>query len=126
MTALFAGIGCRRGCSAEEILELLARALEAAGATEIAALATAEQKRGEPGLAEAASRLSRPLLFLGKADLAAQESVLRSPSLAAKRALGLPSVAEAAALAAAGAGARLRLARVKSERATCALAEAAP
>ncbi len=122
MSALYAGIGCRRDCPAEEILALLAEALRRAGAEEVAGLATAERKRDEGGLIEAARRLARPLRYLADAELAAVQAA--TPSPAAERALGLPSVAEAAALAAAGPRARLRLARIKSERATCALAEA--
>lgn len=122
MSALYAGIGCRRGCPAEEILALLAEALRQAGAEEVAGLATTERKRDESGLVEAAQRLARPLRYLADAELAAVRGA--GPSPAAERALGLPSVAEAAALAAAGPKARLRLARIKSERATCALAEA--
>ncbi|MEQ8651096.1 MAG: cobalamin biosynthesis protein [Kiloniellales bacterium] len=124
MSALYAGIGCRRGCPAEEILALIARALAEVGAAEVTALATLEQKRHEAGLSEAAERLNKPLHYLSTEALASAEAKIETRSEAAARALDLVSVAEAAALAAAGPDSRLRLPRIQSERATCALAEA--
>ncbi len=125
MSALYAGIGCRRGCSAEEILALLAEALQQAGAEEITALASSEHKRDEAGLAEAAAKLKKPLKLIPAAELEQAEPAVETHSPAAEKALGLPSVAEAAALAAAGPKARLRLRRLQSAQATCALAETA-
>lgn len=126
MSGIYAGIGCRRGCNAEEILALISKALADAGAKEVTALATIEHKRGEAGLAEAAKRLNKPLHYLAARRLAEAEARVLTRSEPAERALDLSSVAEAAALAAAGPKARLRLARIQSERATCALAEVLP
>ncbi len=123
MSKLYAGIGCRRGCPAEEILALLERALGERTASEVAALATGEAKRGERGIAEAASRLAKPLHYLSQAEMAAVEEGVETRSRPAERALGVAAVAEAAALAAAGPQARLRVPRIQSARATCALAE---
>ncbi len=126
MSALYAGIGCRRGCQAEEILALIARALAEVGAVEVTALATVEHKRDETGLKEAARHLDKPLHYVAANRLAQVEPRILTRSQAADRALSLTSVAEAAALAAAGPDGHLRLPRIQSERATCALAEVVP
>ncbi|WP_354642772.1 cobalamin biosynthesis protein [Kitasatospora camelliae] len=100
---LVAGIGTRRGTSAEEILRLLDRALAEAGLTRdrIALLATVDAKAGEPGLRDAARVLGVPLVGHSPAALAAV--AVPHPSDAVRAAVGTPSVAEAAALASAGA-----------------------
>ena len=86
------------------------------------ALATAAGKSDEPGLREAAVRLSLPLIALTEEDLvrAAGGAMTRS-----QRVLDLkwvPSIAETAALAAAGRNARLLAARVSNKEASCAIA----
>ncbi|WP_035692806.1 cobalamin biosynthesis protein [Azospirillum halopraeferens] len=127
-----AGLGCRRGCPGAEIAGLVRAAFDAAGldgaARAAAVLFAPERKRGEAGLPAAAALLALPLRFLPDAALAAvaDRCVTRSPRVAA--AVGLPSVAEAAALAGAGPAGRLLLPRLSTPRATCALArpETAP
>ncbi|MBC6404480.1 MAG: cobalamin biosynthesis protein [Rhodospirillales bacterium] len=121
MTALYAGVGCRKNCPADEIVTLVERALEMLGTQELAALATSEGKRGEPVLA-AAAKLRMPLHFFGNAALDRLRDRVTAPSARVRAATGLTSVAEAAALAAAGPGAILALPRIQSARATCALA----
>ncbi|GAB5468277.1 MAG: cobalamin biosynthesis protein [Rhodospirillales bacterium] len=124
MRRVIAGIGCRRACPAEEILDLLAEALEKAAlpADRLSGLATAPLKRKEPGIAEAAARLGKPLEIVAQADLLAAQSQVRGGSPRVLSATGLASIAEAAALAAAAPDARLLLPRIQGPRATCALA----
>ena len=119
--ALIAGLGCRRGCGAAEIIALLRRAEAACGAP-LAALAAPAAKCTEPGLIAAAAALNLPLRPIAPAALAAAQAgcVTRSP--AAARALGVASVAEGCALAAAGEGGWLKLPRIASAAATCAVA----
>lgn len=123
---VFVGLGCRRGCGWEEIAGLVAAAFDEAAlpeaARQLAALAAPAMKADEAGLAEAARALGLPLRFIGEdAMLAAQDRVhTRSSTVLA--AVGLASVAEAAALAAAGPGSRLLLPRRSTPRATVALA----
>ncbi|MGQ9371149.1 cobalamin biosynthesis protein [Azospirillum sp. ST 5-10] len=125
-TVIAAGLGCRRGCDGREIAGLVRTAFAAAGLDDGARAATVlfapDAKRDEPGLADAARRLALPLRFLPRDALAAVagRTVTRSARVAA--AVGLPSVAEAAALAGAGPGGRLLLPRLSTPRATCALA----
>ncbi|HEY1736375.1 MAG TPA: cobalamin biosynthesis protein [Methylovirgula sp.] len=118
------GIGCRSGTRKEVIILLirdtLAReSLPVHGAT----LFTYEGKKNEAGLVAAAEALTLPLRFLSLEALRAVADKITIRSEAAQNALGLPSVAEAAALAGAGEGARLLVPRIKGEGATCAIAE---
>ncbi len=126
MTAVIAGIGCRSGCSAREILALLEQALQQADAPGLTALATSDHKRDEQGIIEAAKELDKPLHFISREGLMSAQSMLRTVSEKVAEHTGFPSIAEAAALAAAGPDARLLLARIHTERVTCALAEPAP
>ena len=80
-------------------------------------------RRTKPGLIAAASALNLPLRFLPLEALRAVADQITVHSEAAQNALGLPSVAEAAALAGAGKGARLLVPRIKGEGVTCAIAE---
>ncbi len=98
---LYVGVGCRRGVSADEVLKAVERVLEEAGLAResVAALATAEAKRDETGLKEAARLLGVPLLVLPHEVLQRVPAGVLSPS-AAQEHLGLPGVAEPAALVA--------------------------
>jgi len=128
-----AGIGCRAGCSAEQLLELLLRTLAAQGRNldDVQALVAPDFKSSEPGLVQAAAQLHKPLLVLPLEQLQrhVQGTLSHSPRIAEQ--FGVPCLAEAAALAGAasllpGAQARLLGPRLASESATCALAEWLP
>jgi len=125
---IVAGVGCRRGASATQVGAAIAEALSHAG-LETGALmliATAAAKGGEPGIAAAATALRLPLVLVPQAELeaAGSRSVTRSERVVAL--WNVPSVAEAAALAAAGPTARLVAPRVVVGPATCALAKGEP
>ena len=122
---IVAGIGCRRGATAEEIEAVIMLALDRVGLAlrSLDALGTIVGKAEEPGLCEAARRLSLPLMACSAEDLRAVIDRIVTPSLHAEAAIGVPSVAEAAALAAAGPSARLCQPRVATAQATCAIAE---
>jgi len=109
-----AGVGCRRGVSAEEVLAAVAAAC--GGAPD--ALAVVPAKAGEPGVVEAARRLGVPLLVGAVGD-----GRLATCSAASLAATGVGSAAEAAALAGAGGAARLLAPRLVAGRVTCAVAE---
>jgi cobalt-precorrin 5A hydrolase len=115
---IVAGIGCRKGCPAEDILALVARA--EALSRKVDALAAPAFKHGEAGLREAASRLGVPLYFVADEIMRAAQARCPTVSMAASAATGLPSVAEAAAI---GADGTLLLPRIASARATCAIGE---
>ncbi len=125
------GVGCRRGASAEAIVTLVretlrSSSLQASGAepdlTTIAGLFTLADKRGEPGLDEAARALGLPLAFLDRTVLALVAGEARSCSRRVEEMFGLPGIAETAALAGAGQGAVLLVPRLAATTVTCAVA----
>ncbi|MDX3074424.1 cobalamin biosynthesis protein [Streptomyces sp. MI02-7b] len=98
------GVGAGRGVAAAEVLALVRRVLAVAGVGSacLAAVATLDARAREPGIAAAAEALGVPLLAYDADTLAAVD--VPTPSGAALAAVGTPSVAEAAALAAAPGG----------------------
>ena len=123
---IVAGIGCRKGASATEIEAAIAAALERAGRplARIDLMATARAKREEKGIAEAASARGVPLIFVALADLEIASARGATWSSRVLALAGVPSVAEAAALAAFGPKAKLVLPRMVLGPVTCALASA--
>jgi len=122
---IVAGIGCRSGCDAAEIVTLVRDAVARSGIANcrFTALAAPAFKAREPGPREAADRMNLPLLLISDEAMKAAEPGCVTRSDKALDATGFASVAEAAALAAAGADSRLVLPRIASAMATCALAE---
>lgn len=94
---LVVGMGARRGVTAEEVLAAVDQALKEAGKSreDIALLATADLKRKEEGMLQAARILGKELLCLPSRVLNSQATT--TPSRAQD--LGLVGVAEPAALA---------------------------
>ncbi len=123
---LAVGVGCNHGTSAEEVVALVEKTLADAGlaAGAVACLASIDAKMDEPAFEAAAERFGVPLRFFTAAELNAFEDRLTEKSEHAFAAVGCHGVAEGAALAAAGANAALRVAKSKSENATCAIARA--
>jgi cobalt-precorrin 5A hydrolase/precorrin-3B C17-methyltransferase len=121
------GIGCERGCSAQEIADLARSALAEAGlaAGAVAAVVSLELKRAEAGIHALAAELGVPARFLPVSRLLAETERLTERSAAVFRATGCWGVAEGAALAAAGPDGVLVVPKHKSRRATCAVARAA-
>jgi cobalt-precorrin 5A hydrolase len=122
---IVAGIGCRKGASANEIGAAINAALSRAGLARDALdiIATPAMKGGEPGIAAAATSLGLPLVLVPQADLEAAGARTATRSARVVALAGVPSVAEAAALAAGGPDARLLAPRTAVGPATCALAE---
>jgi cobalt-precorrin 5A hydrolase / precorrin-3B C17-methyltransferase len=121
------GIGCERGCSADEIAALAEASLAEAGlaAAAVAVVVSADLKLGEPGIHALAAQRGVPARFFAANRLLAETPRLTERSAAAFRATGCWGVAEGAALAAAGPGGELVVPKRKSRRATCAVARAA-
>ena len=69
-SVIVAGLGCRRGCSALQLHELLERHLNAHGLdmSDITALASIDLKSEEPGLLALARQLAVPLVFFNVAQ----------------------------------------------------------
>jgi cobalt-precorrin 5A hydrolase len=119
---IVAGIGCRKGASAAAISAVIADALARAGLDTLDLVAAPESKGGEHGVSAAAAALGVPLVLVAKADLEAAGARTQTRSDRVLALIGVPSVAEAAALAAGGPAARLILPRITVGVATCALA----
>lgn len=121
---IVAGVGCRKGTSAREIGAAIDAALSRAGLRTDAldVIAAPARKSAEAGIAAAANELGVPLVLVPQAELeaAGARTVTRSERVVAL--MGVPSAAEAAALAAAGPAARLVAPRTAVGPATCALA----
>lgn len=115
------GVGCRKGIAAETVIRLVTTA--SAGLKPAIGLYTIDDKHGEAGLIEAAERLGLPLSFLAHAELSAMAPLTVTPSPAAAARFGLPSIAEAAALAAFAGKARLIVPRQAEAGVTVAIAE---
>jgi cobalt-precorrin 5A hydrolase len=121
------GVGCKRGCSGEAIVALVEAAIAAAAcAGAPVALFTHEAKKSEVGLASGAKALGLPLVFLDGQVLrqASLRAATNSPRVMAM--FGLPSIAEAAALAGAGPSSVLLVARMSDGGASCAIAGKEP
>ena len=125
---IVAGIGCRRGATAEEINAAIDAALAATGQTRdaLTSLATSDGKGSEPGLVDAAAACGLELVLIKPAALEAAGPRTQSFSPKVKEMFGVPSVAEAAALAAAGPDAALLAPRTIVVPVTCAIAGTAP
>jgi cobalt-precorrin 5A hydrolase len=121
---IVAGVGCKSGASAREIEAAIGAALSQAGVANgaLGLIATSSAKTEEPGLAAAATGRGLKVVFVPQADLQAAGSRTLTHSERVLAISGVPSVSEAAALAAAGPGARLLGPRVAVGPATCALA----
>ncbi len=127
---IVAGVGCRKGVRAADIEAAIAAAFDRAGiaASQLRLIATSAAKGGEPGIVAAASAIGVPLALIPLGDLAAAGIRATTRSERVMALAGVPSVAEAAALAAGGPDARLIAPRIAVGPATCALAatEAGP
>lgn len=116
--SLVVGVGCSRGVTADEVLELINQTLEDAGLStaSVAKLASIDVKADEAGLLEAALRLGAPLRFYTTQELAAAE--VPNPSPVVKEAVGTASVAEASVVVS---GADIVVEKRKSPNATVAI-----
>ena len=124
---LTVGVGCERDCPPSELIALVRDCLAEADllAEAVACIASIDLKMDEPALAALAAEFEVPSRYFDAARLERETPRLATPSEVVFREVGCHGVAEGAALAAAGSDGRLRLAKRKSRRATCAIAEAA-
>jgi cobalt-precorrin 5A hydrolase len=120
---IVAGIGCRKGAAAEQIIAAVQEALDCYGmdTSALGLLATGEVKRDEPGLTQAAAMLNVPLLILDAGRLKGAAPRCLTSSAASLEASGVPSLSEAAAIVAAGPNGRLLGPRLALDTVTCAL-----
>lgn len=121
---IVAGIGCRRGTAAADIEAAIRAALTHAGisAADLGAIATGNAKGAEAGITATAGKLGVGLMLISDAELKAAGVRVATHSDRVLALTGVPSLAEAAALAAAGPSSRLIASRLVIGAATCALA----
>ena len=118
------GIGCRKGAVAEAVFEAVAASLERCGVapSSIDALATASAKSDEAGIVTTARQLGVPLICVPENEMKLTASRAATTSTRVFALMGVPSVAETAALAAAGSSSRLLAPRLATPTVTCAIA----
>ena len=121
---IVAGVGCKRGAPMYDIETALNAALARAGvnANDLGAIATGKAKQGERGIESVAAKLGVKLMLIPEGELKAAGARATTRSDRVLALMGLPSLAETAALAAAGPSARLIVSRLAVGAATCALA----
>jgi len=120
---LIVGIGCRRGVPAREIVTAIRSALDQTGTalTKVRLLASADIKANEPGLREAAAQLGVPLRIIASEEI--RECGRKfAHSEFVERHIGVPAVAEPAALLA-GRRTRLFLPKTVFPKVTIAIVE---
>ncbi|WP_339526880.1 cobalamin biosynthesis protein [Pseudomonas sp. EA_35y_Pfl2_R111] len=126
-----AGLGCRSGCSVEDVFSLLLHSLQAHDLTvdNLVGLASVAHKQSEPGLLALAQRLGLQLSCFSAEELQPYQHLVQGSPLTLA-ATGSPAVAEPSALALAtlmsGNAARLLGEKTRNASATCALASIAP
>ncbi|MEN6331007.1 MAG: cobalamin biosynthesis protein [Smithella sp.] len=122
LKSLIVGVGCRRGAKAEVIIEAIKEALSKikADPEEVRLLASADIKAREEGLIEAAGLMGIPLRLITSEEIREAKKIFTNSELAQKK-VGLPAVAEPAALLA-GKHTRLILERITWKSITVAIA----
>jgi cobalt-precorrin 5A hydrolase len=126
------GMGCERGCPKDEMDTLLKDCLKQAGLSidQIHSINSIDIKADEVGLIDCALALDKPYQTFDKICLATVEHLLSKKSDYVFNTVGVYGVAESAALIAAekvtGDTAELVLNKVKTKKATCAIARSYP
>lgn len=115
------GLGCARGCSVDEMWELVSKSLDDAGIAQgaIACVGSLDLKGDEPAMIETAARLGVPFRVFTAAELEALTPKLANPSDVVFAEVGCHGVSEASALALADGA--LVVEKQKTLNATCAV-----
>ena len=123
---LAVGVGCERDVEPQELRALVRRTLDANGLSHhaVACVASLDLKLDEPAIRAVADDLAVPARFFKAATLERETPRLSAPSDVVFQAVGCHGVSEAAALACAGPGGALIIPKMRSARATCAVARA--
>jgi cobalt-precorrin 5A hydrolase len=121
---LVLGLGCERHTAPEEVIALAERAIAGAGASvhDLAFITSLDARAEEPAIHAAGRHFSVPVRFFDAATLEAETDRLQNPSEIVFAHTGCHGVAEGAALVGAGRDAVLIVAKVRSARATAAIA----
>lgn len=119
------GVGTDRGCPPDELIDLVESSLRSrhVAPQAVACVVSLDRKADEAAVHALAAHLGVPARFLSVDAIHAVADRIPNPSEIVLREVGVPGVAEGAALAASGA-ARLLAEKMKTQRATCAIAVA--
>jgi cobalt-precorrin 5A hydrolase/precorrin-3B C17-methyltransferase len=123
---LVMGLGCERHAEASELIELAERVLSEHGLSpaSLAAVTSIDLKADETAIHAVARHFEVAARFFTADELARETPRLKNPSDIVAKEVGVPGVAEAAALAGAGGEAELLVEKTRSARGTCAIAQA--
>ncbi|MEP4342320.1 MAG: precorrin-3B C(17)-methyltransferase [Lentilitoribacter sp.] len=121
--SLVLGVGCERGCSSEELIELAEKTLAEGGYAPdaVGLVASIDLKTDEAAIHALAKHFSCEARFLTADELLKQTDRLQNPSDVVFGEVGVYGVAEGAALSASGANGELLVEKQKSKRATLAI-----
>ncbi|WP_245417847.1 precorrin-3B C(17)-methyltransferase [Cohaesibacter celericrescens] len=124
---LAVGVGCERGVSPDHLIAHIEATLASANLSReaIGMIASVDLKMDEAAIHHAAAHFGVSARFFSVSELEAQKDKLQTPSDVVFAEVGCHGVAEGAALAAAGVSGSLLVAKVKSDKATCAIGLAA-
>ena len=120
------GIGCERLAAADEVIGLARQCLTDANIApqSVACVASIALKAAEPAIHTLAAELGVPARFFSAEELERESPRLQNPSDIVFQETGCHGVAEGAALATVGTEGELIQGKVRSKRATCAIAHA--
>lgn len=120
------GLGCERGADSDELISLAETALDSSRLSRnaLAMIATIDIKADETAINATAAHFNVPMRLFNAEMLEIQTPRLKNPSDIVFSEVGCHGVAEAAALAAAGDEGTLIVEKLKSKRATAAIARA--
>ncbi len=118
------GLGVRQNVTADEIEAIIQAALEEQKFTlgQLDLIAAIDRDDIAKAMSEAASKMMKPMTLISIARLKAEAKRCQTHSAASMKQVGVPSVAEAAALAALGEDGLLISPRIKHPTVTAALA----
>ena len=124
---LVMGLGCERHAAPSELIALAEQVLSDNGLSpgSLAAVTSIDLKADEAAIHAVAAHFGIPARFFSVEALNRETPRLKNPSEIVAKEVGVPGVAEAAALAGAGSSADLIVEKTRSTRATCAIAKAA-
>ena len=117
------GLGCARGCSVDEMWNLVSKCMEEANiaAGSISSVGSIDLKGDEPAIIETALRLGVPFRLFEASELESLTPKLANPSEVVFTEVGCHGVSEAAAIALSGGS--LVVEKKKTMNATCAIAK---
>ena len=124
---LVMGLGCERHAAPSELIALAEQVLSDNGLApaSLAAITSIDLKADETAVHAVAAHFGVPARFFAVEELSLETPRLKNPSDIVAKEVGVPGVAEAAALAGAGPEADLIIEKTRSTRGTCAIAKSA-